>query len=160
MNNVETYIHICSRKGMLGVTNCCWKDDHIQGDKGFKVKSLKEVSKRRNAKKKKYQVWNGLKKLLIPVRLVSKQFVHPSKGIRREETYLEDLQENVQDIPIKTFFPADTFLSSRHLVKLPACNLHQCLLLLPLLARGCVSLANTCPLVDFAHRILLTIKQK
>lgn len=55
-----------------------------------------------------YQVWNGLKKLLIPVRLVSKQFVHPSKGIRRKETYLADLQENVQDVPIKTFFPADT----------------------------------------------------
>lgn len=63
---------------------------------------------RRNAKKKKKSSRNGLKKVLIPVWLVSKQFVHLSKGIRRKETYLTELQENVQEIPIKNFCPVDT----------------------------------------------------
>lgn len=53
-------------------------------------RSLREEMPKKKKKKEKYQVCNGLKKLLIPVWLVSKEFVHLSKGIRRKETYLSE----------------------------------------------------------------------
>lgn len=83
------------------------KKKTFKGTKASKLNLLKR-SLREEMPKKKNQVHNGLNKLLIPVWLASKQFVHLSKGIRRKETYLTEFQENVQEITIKNFFPVDT----------------------------------------------------